>query len=76
MRKIFDYIRKNIVSCRVVHVMKMMGSSSDDWIYYHLGYTRSFSHIQYRQYSTIAHLHHLQITVAHALGLSVLLVIS
>jgi hypothetical protein len=24
---------QNIVTCRVVHATKMMGSSSDDWIY-------------------------------------------
>jgi hypothetical protein len=31
----------NNVTCRVVRVTKITGSSSDDWIYYHLGYSLS-----------------------------------
>jgi hypothetical protein len=27
-----------IVTCRMVRATKMTGSSSDDWIYWHLGY--------------------------------------
>jgi hypothetical protein len=30
----------------MVHVINMMGSSSDDWIYKHFGYTLSLDHIQ------------------------------
>jgi hypothetical protein len=30
-----------IVTCKVVHATKMAGSSSDDWIYYHLDYNLS-----------------------------------
>jgi hypothetical protein len=41
-----------------------MGSRSDDWIYWHLGY-KSFNHTSY---SVIADLHTLQFTVANALG--------
>jgi hypothetical protein len=33
-----------------VRVTKITGSSSDDWIYQHIGYTRS---INYNQYSVI-----------------------
>jgi hypothetical protein len=31
----------NIVTCMVVRSTKMTGSSSDDWIYWHLGYNLS-----------------------------------
>jgi hypothetical protein len=55
----------------VAHVTKMSGSSSDDWIHLHLGYTLSLIHIQYRQCSAIADLHTFQSTVTHALGFSV-----
>jgi hypothetical protein len=30
-----------IVTCRRVHVTIMTGSSSDDWIYWHVGYNLS-----------------------------------
>jgi hypothetical protein len=43
----------------------MTGSGSDDWIYWHFGYTLSLNH------SAIADLHNFQFTVAHALGFSV-----
>jgi hypothetical protein len=29
------------VACRVVRATKIMGSSSDDWIYWHFGYNLS-----------------------------------
>jgi hypothetical protein len=32
------FIVINIITCRVVCVMKMTGSSSDDWIYWHFSY--------------------------------------
>jgi hypothetical protein len=31
----------NTVTCRRVRMTKMMGSSSDDWIYWHFGYNLS-----------------------------------
>jgi hypothetical protein len=48
-----------------VHATKMTGSSSDDWIYYHLV---THSHLIPLTYNAIDNLHHLQHTVAHALG--------
>jgi hypothetical protein len=33
--------KKNIVTCRVVRVTKITGSRSDDWIYWHFGYSLS-----------------------------------
>jgi hypothetical protein len=32
---------KDTVTCRVIRVTKITGSSSDDWIYWHFGYTLS-----------------------------------
>jgi hypothetical protein len=52
------------VKCMVVHATNKTGPSSDDWIYWHLV---TFTN---KQYSAIVHLHHLQFTVAQALGLS------
>jgi hypothetical protein len=37
--------------CRVVHMTRLRGFSSDDWIYYHLGYNLTF------KYSAVADLH-------------------
>jgi hypothetical protein len=42
--------------------MKITGSRSDDWIYWHFGYNQN---------SCIADLHNLKFTVAHAVGFSV-----
>jgi hypothetical protein len=56
------------VKCRVVRATKMTGSNSDNWIYWHFGYTLSLNH---SQYSDITDLHTLQFTVAHALGVSI-----
>jgi hypothetical protein len=50
----------------VVHATNKTGSSSDDWIYY--TFTLNYT---YTQYSAMAQLHHLQFTVAHALGFPV-----
>jgi hypothetical protein len=52
----------------VVQVTRMMGSSSDDWIYWHFQLQPLLIAFTYRQYGAIADLHHLQYTVAHALG--------
>jgi hypothetical protein len=49
----------------------MTGSSSDDWIYEYLVTHSHLIALTYRQYGVIAHLRHLQHTVAHALGFSV-----
>jgi hypothetical protein len=49
-------------------VTKITSSSSDDWIYWHFGYTLS---INYSSHSAIADLHNFQSTVAHALASSV-----
>jgi hypothetical protein len=46
------------------------GSSSDDWIYYQVVIHLFLITLKYRLYSAISHLHNLQSTVAHALGLS------
>jgi hypothetical protein len=35
------YVCTDIVTCTVVRMTKMMGSSSDDWIYWHFGYNLS-----------------------------------
>jgi hypothetical protein len=53
--------------CRRVHIIKIMGSSSDDWIYQHFSYI----FLNYNQYSAIADLHTFQFTIAHTLGLPV-----
>jgi hypothetical protein len=53
--------------CAGVRVTYKKVFGLDDWIYWHLIDTTR----NYRQYSAIAHLHNLQSTVAHALGLSV-----
>jgi hypothetical protein len=53
-----------------VHLTKITGSRSDDWIYEHFGYTLSLSP-NYTYYSSISDLHNLQYTVTHALGFSV-----
>jgi hypothetical protein len=47
---------------------EITGSSSDDWIYWHFGYTLS---LNYSSHSAIADLHNLQFAVGHALGFSV-----
>jgi hypothetical protein len=49
-------------------VTKLTSFSSDDWIYWHFGYTFS---LNYSQYRAIADLHNLQFIVAHALRFSV-----
>jgi hypothetical protein len=49
-------------------VMKITGSSLDDWIYYHLSYTFSLT---YNKYSATADLHNLQFIVVHTLGFTV-----
>jgi hypothetical protein len=50
----------------------MMGSSSDDCIYYHFGYTHSLLiTLKYMQYSAIADVHTFKFTAAHELGFSV-----
>jgi hypothetical protein len=46
--------------------MKITGSSSDDWIYQHLGYS-----LITLKYGIITDLHNFQFTAAPALGLSV-----
>jgi hypothetical protein len=56
---------QNIIMCRVVHVMRMMGSSSDGFISTLV--TISLNYSQYRQYSTIPDLHIFQFTTAHEL---------
>jgi hypothetical protein len=33
--------RRNIVTCRGARIMKITGSGSDDWIYWHFGYKLS-----------------------------------
>jgi hypothetical protein len=48
-----------------VHATNKTGSSSDDWIYWHF---RSQPLLITFKYSAIADLHHLQQTVAYALG--------
>jgi hypothetical protein len=35
---------KYTVTCRVVHAKTMRGSSSDDWSYWHFGYTCSLNY--------------------------------
>jgi hypothetical protein len=60
-------ISDTIVTCRGVRVTTITGSSSDDWIYWQLGYTLLIT----LKYSAIADLHDFQFTVAHALGSSV-----
>jgi hypothetical protein len=62
MNRIF--VELGIVTCRVVRATKMTGSSSDDWIYYHVGYDLSESHLIQRYRCS----HDLQFTVAHAVG--------
>jgi hypothetical protein len=44
---VFTTVRSySIVTCKVVvRVTKIIGSTSDDWIYYHLGYKFSQSHL-------------------------------
>jgi hypothetical protein len=49
-------------------VTNKTGSSSDECIYYNFQLQPLLITLTYRQYSAIAHLHHLQITVAHAVG--------
>jgi hypothetical protein len=51
-------------------VTKIMGSGSDDWIYYHFGYTLSL--LITINTALSLYLHNFQFTVAHALGFSVL----
>jgi hypothetical protein len=60
-----------IVTCLVVHVTSKTGSSSDDWIYWQFVTHTLLITRKHRQYSTIAHLHTFQFTVAHALGFPV-----
>jgi hypothetical protein len=52
----------------MIHATKMTGSNSDDWIYLHLVIHSLLIMLTYKQYSTIAHLHTLQFTIAHILG--------
>jgi hypothetical protein len=40
----WTYTNYNIVTCTVVRVTKITGSSSDVWIYWHFGYTLSLNH--------------------------------
>jgi hypothetical protein len=58
--------------CWVVHATKMTGSSLDDWIYKHLGYTftLNYAYIQVTQRSRWF-TYHLQTSVAHTLGFPV-----
>jgi hypothetical protein len=58
----------DIAACRVVGVMKMKGSGSDDWIY-----STSVKHslLITLKYSAISDVHNLHFAVAHALGFSV-----
>jgi hypothetical protein len=56
---------ENIVTCGVVCVMEMMGSSLDDWILLALQLQPLLVALTY---SAIAISHTLQSTVAHALG--------
>jgi hypothetical protein len=48
----------------MVRVTKINGSSSDDWIYSHIGH----SFFNGTQYSAIADLHKLHLTFTHAIG--------
>jgi hypothetical protein len=57
----------NVVTCRMGRVTKIMGSGSDDWIYWCF-FTITLS---YNQYSAIADLHAFRFIVAHALEYSV-----
>jgi hypothetical protein len=50
-----------------VRMTNVTGSSSDDWIYWHL--VTIF--LNYKQYSAITDLHTFQFTAAHALGFSI-----
>jgi hypothetical protein len=61
-------IKIYIVTCRVVHVTKMTGLSSDDWILLALWLQPLVITLTF---SAIAISHTLQSTVAHALGISV-----
>jgi hypothetical protein len=40
----YMYKLLNIVTCRVVHATNKTDSSSNDWIYYYLGYTLSLNY--------------------------------
>jgi hypothetical protein len=60
-----------VQSSRGVCVTKITGSSSDDWIYWHFGYTLS---LNYNYYSALTDLHTFQFTVTHALGFSVFII--
>jgi hypothetical protein len=59
---------KYIVTYWVVHATNKTGSSSDDWIYKQLVTHPLLITLTYKSHSSLADLHHLQTTVAHALG--------
>jgi hypothetical protein len=65
---------KNIVTCRGLHVTKLTGASSEDWVYKHFGYTLSESHLNtallliYSLFSSPLHMHWDSVSTSHLLA--------